>query len=429
HSAHLYTPILLVLIAVKIHQNKRYRLRYSNRARPITMQAQMQFRSARTASCVRASSGRAQPKVLCRAFNSMESPFAEELKKNAAYIAQKGKGILASDESNATTGKRLQSVGVDNTEENRRDWRELLYTAPGLGQYVSGAIMFEETLYQKARNGSQFVDILLAQGIYPGIKVDTGLQVLPGGKGETTTQGLDNLADRCKAYRKQGAKFAKWRAVIKIGEAGCPSTTAILENAHGLARYAQICQENGLVPIVEPEVTLGPGDYSIDETAFWSERVYSHVMRLLNEYGVILEGILLKPNMCLPGLDAPVANPEEVARVTVRTMMRSIPPAVPGIHFLSGGMSEEEATLNLQALNDEAPNAPWALTFSYGRALQATTLKTWAGKESNWAAAQDILVKLAKANSEAAAGKFKGPHPVPGGGRILQALRTGGSGK
>lgn len=392
------------------------------------MQAQMMTRRS-AAPAGRSSRSRVQTKVVCRAFNSMESPLAEELKKTAAYIAQKGKGILASDESNATTGKRLESVGVENTEDNRRDWRELLYTAPGLGQYISGAIMFEETLYQKARDGRQFVDILQAQGIYPGIKVDTGLQILPGDKGETTTQGLDGLADRCKAYRKQGARFAKWRAVVKIGEAGCPSTTAVLENAHGLARYAQICQENGLVPIVEPEVTLGPGDYSIEETAFWSERVYSHVMRLLNEYGVVLEGILLKPNMCLPGLDAPVATPKEVAHYTVRTMMRSIPPAVPGIHFLSGGMSEEEATLNLQALNEEAPNAPWALTFSYGRALQSTTLKTWRGKQENWAAAQDILVKLAKANSEAAAGQFKGPHPVPGGGRILQALRTGGAGK
>ncbi|KXZ46469.1 hypothetical protein GPECTOR_43g905 [Gonium pectorale] len=390
------------------------------------MQAKMQLRSQRAATVGRS---RVQTKVVCRAFNSMESAHAEELKKTAAYIAQKGKGILASDESNATTGKRLESVGVENTEDNRRAWRELLYTAPGLGQYVSGAIMFEETLYQTARDGRQFVDILLSQGIYPGIKVDTGLQILPGDKGETTTQGLDNLADRCKAYRKQGARFAKWRAVVKIGEAGCPSTTAVLENAHGLARYAQICQENGLVPIVEPEVTLGPGDYSIEETAFWSERVYSHVMRLLNEYGVVLEGILLKPNMCLPGLDAPVATPKEVARATVRTMMRSIPPAVPGIHFLSGGMSEEEATLNLQALNEEAPNAPWALTFSYGRALQSSTLKTWRGQEANWAAAQDILVKLAKANSEASVGNFKGPHPVPGGGRILQALRTGGAGK
>ncbi|KAG2422577.1 hypothetical protein HXX76_015905 [Chlamydomonas incerta] len=393
------------------------------------MQAKMQAPRSTVSGRAATRSRVATTKVVCRALNSMESAHVEELKKTAAYISQKGKGILASDESNATTGKRLESVGVENTEDNRRAWRELLYTAPGLGQYISGAIMFEETLYQKARDGRQFVDILQAQGIYPGIKVDTGLQILPGGKGETTTQGLDGLADRVKAYRKQGARFAKWRAVVKIGEAGCPSTTAVLENAHGLARYAQICQEHGLVPIVEPEVTLGPGDYSIEETAFWSERVYSHVMRLLNEYGVVLEGILLKPNMCLPGLDAPVASPKLVAEVTTRTMMRSIPPAVPGIHFLSGGMSEEESTLNLQALNEACPEAPWALTFSYGRALQSSTLKTWAGKQSNWDAAQDILLKLAKANSQASTGSFKGPHPVPGGGRILQALRTGGAGK
>lgn len=179
-------------------------------------------------------------------------------------------------------------------------------------------------------------------------------------------------------------------------------------------------------------MTLGPGSYSIEETAYWSERVYSHVMRLLNEYDVLMEGILLKPNMCLPGLDAEPASPQEVAKYTTRTMMRTIPASVPGIHFLSGGMSEEESTLNLQALQEACPDAPWSLTFSYGRALQATTLKTWAGAtpgSENWLAAQDILVKLAKANSEAQLGQFKGPHPVPGGGRILQALRTGGSGK
>lgn len=381
----------------------------------------------RTAGPSRRTSVRCQAKFTTQ---ETRNPFAEELKKTAAYISNRGKGILASDESNATTGKRLESVGVENTEDNRRAWRELLYTAPGLGQYISGCIMFEETLYQKTRDGSkQFVDVLQAQGIYPGIKVDTGLQVLPTGRGETTTQGLDNLAERCKAYRKQGAKFAKWRAVVKIGEENCPSSQAVLENAHGLARYAQICQENGLVPIVEPEVTLGPGNYSIEETAYWSEHVYSHVMRLLNEYGVMLEGILLKPNMCLPGLDAPVASPKDVARYTARTMLRAIPAAVPGIHFLSGGMSEEEATVNLQALQDECPNAPWSLTFSYGRALQASTLKTWAGKQQNWEAAQNILVALAKANSEAQLGKYKGPHPVPGGQRILQALRTGGAGK
>ncbi|GAB4816635.1 hypothetical protein N2152v2_003681 [Parachlorella kessleri] len=371
--------------------------------------------------------------ILCRSHFVLaaqkSNPYAEELKDTAKYIAQRGKGILASDESNATTGKRLEAVGVENSEDNRRAWRQLLYTAPGLGQYVSGAIMFEETLYQKGSDGVQFVDVLKAQGIRPGIKVDSGLQVLPGTDGETATQGLDNLAARCEAYYKQGARFAKWRAVLKIGEGQGPSTQAVLENAHGLARYAQIAQSAGLVPIVEPEVTLGPGKYTLDECAYWSERVYSHVFRLLNEYDVMLEGILLKPNMILPGLDAPPASPKDVAKYTVRTMRRSIPAVVPGIHFLSGGMSEEEATLNLQALQEECPNSPWSLTFSYGRALQTTTLKTWAGKPENWAAAQDILVKLAKANSEAQQGKFQGPHPVPGGGRILQALRTGGSGK
>lgn len=361
------------------------------------------------------------------------TPYEDELKATAKYIATRGKGILASDESNATTGKRLESVGVENTETNRRDWRQLLYTTPGLGQYISGAILFEETLYQASDEGIPFVDVLKSQGIVPGIKVDTGLQVLPtSGRGETATQGLDNLGARCEAYYKQGARFAKWRAVLKISDEGGPSSQAILENAHGLARYAQIAQANGLVPIVEPEVTLGPGSYSIEETAYWSERVYSHVMRVLNEYDVLLEGILLKPNMCLPGLDAPAAAPSEVAKWTVQTMRRTIPAAVPGIHFLSGGMSEEESTQNLQALQEAYPDAPWSLTFSYGRALQATTLKTWAGAPKGspqWNAAQDILLKLAKANSEAQLGKYSGPHPVPGGGRILQALRTGGAGK
>eukprot|EP00892_Ulva_mutabilis_P010655 jgi/Ulvmu1/7962/UM004_0195.1 len=375
-----------------------------------------------------ASRGRAQ---VCRTSKfEAGNPYADELRETARYISTRGKGILASDESNATTGKRLATVDVENTEDNRRAWRECLYTAPGLGKYISGAIMFEETLYQNSKDGKPFVDVLAEQGIKPGIKVDTGLQPLPGTPGETATQGLDGLGDRMKAYREQGARFAKWRAVLKINEDGSgPSMQAVAENAHGLARYAQLAQLNGLVPIVEPEVTLGPGTYSIEETAFWSERVYSHVFRMLNEYDVMIDAILLKPNMILPGLDAPVASPEDVAKFTVRTMLRSIPPAVPGIHFLSGGMSEEESTLNLQALQDACPNSPWALTFSYGRALQSSTLKTWAGKEENVAAAHDILVALAKANSEAQLGEYTGPHPVPGGGRILQVLRLGGAGK
>ncbi|BBN00803.1 fructose-bisphosphate aldolase, class I [Marchantia polymorpha subsp. ruderalis] len=356
------------------------------------------------------------------------NPFADELRRTAAFISAPGKGILASDESNATTGKRLATVGLDNTEANRQAWRELLYSAPGLGDYISGTIMFEETLFQSSRAGVPFVDILKQQGILPGIKVDTGLQPIDGTDGETATQGLDGLAERCRRYYQQGARFAKWRAVIKVDSEKHPSSTAIMENAHGLARYAQICQANGLVPIVEPEVTLGDGDYSIERTAYISEKVNSHVFRFLNEYNVILEGILLKPNMILPGLDVPTPAPEEVAKYTVRTMLRSIPAAVPGIHFLSGGMSEEEATLNLNALQAYGPT-PWSLTFSYGRALQSSTLKIWSGKEENWDAAQQRLVALAKANSEAQLGKYTGPHPSPGGTRILQQLRLGGAGK
>ncbi|KAF6250909.1 fructose-1,6-bisphosphate aldolase [Scenedesmus sp. NREL 46B-D3] len=365
------------------------------------------------------------------------NPFVQEMRATAAHIATRGKGILASDESNATTGKRLESVGVKTTRRTGatararlRAWRELMYTAPGLGQYISGCIMFEDFLYSSTAAGVPFVDVLKRGGIVPGIKADTGMQTIPGTDSETATQGLDNLGSKCKEWYKQGARFAKWRAVLRIAGPGQgPSTTAISENAHGLARYAQIAQENGLVPIVEPEVTLGPGNYGIEETAFWSERVYSHVFRMLNEYNVVLDAILLKPNMCLPGLDAEPASPAEVARYTTRTMLRTIPAAVPGIHFLSGGMSEEESTLNLQALNEACPNAPWSLTFSYGRALQATTLKTWAGQPGNWEAAQKVLLSLAAVNSQAQLGQYKGPHPSPGGGRILQALRTGGAGK
>ncbi|MCO5600528.1 hypothetical protein L7F22_054641 [Adiantum nelumboides] len=235
--------------------------------------------------------------------------------------------------------------------------------------------MFDETLFQSSRNGEQFVDILRKQGLVPGIKVDTGLEPIDVTDGETSTQGLNGLADRCRRYYQQGARFAKWRAVLKVDSNKCPSSTAILENAHGLAR-------------------------------------------------VILEGILLKPNMILPGLDVPTPPPEEVAKYTVRTMLRSIPAAVPGIHFLSGGMSEEEATLNLQALQAHGPT-PWSLTFSYGRALQSSTLKIWSGKEESWKAAQERLVALAKANSEAHLGKYRGPHPSPGGTTILKLCDWG----
>lgn len=355
-----------------------------------------------------------------------DNPYAAELKATAKYIASRGSGILASDESNSTTGKRLATIGLDNTEDNRRRWRELLYTSD-IGDYISGAIMFEETLYQNAEDGTPFVKILQDKGIVPGIKVDTGLTALPRTKGETATTGLDGLPDRCKAYYEQGARFAKWRAVMRIGKAdGAPSDAAILENTHALARYAQISQANGLVPIVEPEVLLD-GDHDIDETAYYTERVLSFTFRALNEYDVCLDGALLKPNMVNPGTDSPnQCDAQTVARYTLQTMMRGVPPAMPGIHFLSGGMSDQEATENLNLLNtiEGSEIAPWSLNFSYGRALQMAVLRTWGGDDANKAKAQELLAKLAKANGEAQLGKYSGPHPSPGGKvRNFQPLR------
>lgn len=363
------------------------------------------------------------------------NPYTEELRATAKYIARRGHGILAADESNATTNKRLQASpgGFSNpTEETRRAWREVLLTTPCLGKYISGTILFDETTHQSTAAGVPFLTVLEKEGIKAGIKLDTGLQPLPGTDGETATQGLDGLADRCRDYYARGIRFAKWRAVLNVG-GGRPSTMAIEENAHALARYAQIAQQAGLVPIVEPEVTLGEGDYSIDETAFVSERVYSTVFRWLNLYSIDVSAILLKPNMILPGLDAPAASPEAVAAATTRVLSRTIPPAVPGIHFLSGGMSEYESTVNLLEMQKAMPNAPWSLTFSYGRALQAPVLKKWAADpKANFGAAQELLLALAKVNSEAQLGTWKGDHPVPsklGEGRILQALRLGGAGK
>jgi len=343
----------------------------------------------------------------------------EEMKETANRIARRGFGILATDESIPTAGKRLHTIGVENTYENRQNFRELLYTTEGLGQYISGVIMFDETLYQRTAGGVRFIKVLHDEQILTGIKVDTGLQPLTLESGETATQGLDGLGERCKAYRQEGASFAKWRAVLKIGP-GTPSPRALAENTHGLARYASICQEHGLVPIVEPELTLSPGDYGIERAAFESERVLSSVMRSLNEFGVAPEAMLLKPSMVLPGLDSPISesSKEQVAKYTVRTMMRCVPPAVPGIHFLSGGMGAEEATQNLQQLQRECPDAPWSLSFSYGRALQDAVLKEWAGKSQNVERAQRLLLELARVNSEAQCGIWNEEHPTPGGERM-----------
>ncbi|GBG82800.1 hypothetical protein CBR_g36331 [Chara braunii] len=334
--------------------------------------------------------------------------YADELIATANKIATPGKGILAADESTGTIGKRLASINVENVESNRRALRELLFTAPGALDHISGVILFEETLFQKSAAGKPFVDILKEAGVVPGIKVDTGVAPLAGTNGETTTQGHDGLSARCAKYYQQGARFAKWRAVLKIGD-GCPSPLAIQSNAEGLARYASICQENGLVPIVEPEILMD-GAHDIETCAAATEKVLAAVYKSLNDHHVLLlEGTLLKPNMVMPGTEAAAkAPPEVVAKYTVRTLQRTVPVAVPGIMFLSGGQSEEEATLNLNAINGLATKKPWTLSFSYGRALQASTLKTWAGKTENVEEAQKVFRDRAKANGEATLGKYIG---------------------
>ena len=332
--------------------------------------------------------------------------YHDELIANAAYIGTPGKGILAADESTGTIGKRLSSINVENVETNRRALRELLFCTPGALQYLSGVILFEETLYQKTASGKPFVDVLKEGGVLPGIKVDKGTVELAGTNGETTTQGLDGLAQRCQQYYAAGARFSKWRAVLKIGPTE-PSQLAINENANGLARYAIICQENGLVPIVEPEI-LVDGPHDIQRCADVTERVLAAVYKALNDHHVLLEGTLLKPNMVTPGSDAKKVSPQVIAEHTVRALQRTVPAAVPAIVFLSGGQSEEQATLNLNAMNQLKGKKPWSLSFSFGRALQQSTLKAWAGKEENVQKARAAFLTRCKANSEATLGTYKG---------------------
>ncbi|KAK9689620.1 hypothetical protein RND81_09G071600 [Saponaria officinalis] len=324
--------------------------------------------------------------------------------KTAKYIATPGKGILAADESTGTIGKRLASINTENIEPNRQALRELLFTSPGALPYLSGVILFEETLYQKTSQGQLFSEFLQENGVIPGIKVDKGVIELAGTNGETTTQGFDFLGAKCQEYYKAGARFAKWRAVLKIGPTE-PSELAIQQNAQGLARYAIICQENGLVPIVEPEV-LTDGNHDIKKCAAVTETVLAAVYKALNDQHVLLEGTLLKPNMVTPGSDSPKVGADVIAEYTVTALRRTVPPAVPGIVFLSGGQSEEEATMNLDAMNKLEVTKPWTLSFSFGRALQQSTLKTWGGKKENVAAAQAAFLVRCKANSEATLGKY-----------------------
>lgn len=339
----------------------------------------------------------------------MNTPFAAELIATANAIVASGKGILAADESEGTIGKRFASINVENNEENRRYYRELLFTTPNIGQYISGAIVYEETLYHKTEDGTSFPDLLKKQGVIVGIKVDKGVVPLAGTDGETVTQGLDDLAKRCQKYYAAGARFAKWRGVINISASGAPSQLGIEENVRALARYGSICQQNGLVPIIEPEVLMD-GDHSLEVAAEVTQRVLAATYKALHDHHLILEGTLLKPNMVRAGEGraAGSCTVEDIARATVRVLQNTVPPAVPGITFLSGGMSEEESTLALNAINRVEARKPWSLTFSYGRALQQSVLKAWAGKKENTAAAQEQLTIRAKANSEAALGKYAG---------------------
>ena len=329
---------------------------------------------------------------------------SSELMRVASAMVARGKGILAADESGGTIKKRFDSIKLESTEEHRRSYREMLFTAPGAAESVSGVILYDETIRQKTRDGTPFPQYLAKQGILPGIKVDLGAKPLAGFSGETITEGLDGLRERLSEYRGLGARFAKWRAVIDIAD-GIPSAFAVRANAHALARYAALCQENDIVPIVEPEVLMD-GAHSIERCEQVTEAVLASVFRELFEHRVMLEGMVLKPNMVISGKKAPHrASPEEVAQSTVRTLKRHVPPAVAGIAFLSGGQSPSEATLHLSLMNNLGP-LPWALTFSYGRALQDTALTTWRGQSGNLTAAQKELVRRLKLNALATTGAY-----------------------
>ena len=329
----------------------------------------------------------------------------DELRETANRIAAKGKGLLAVDESTPTIGKRLAGINMENTEENRQAYRGMLFTTEGLGKYISGAILFEETLYQNHVDGETMISKLDKLGILPGIKVDKGLSPLAGAhKVETWCKGLEGLAERTAEYYERGARFAKWRAVLQITADGCPTDLAIKENAWGLARYARICQESGLVPIVEPEILMD-GDHTIERTAEAQERILTEVYKACAENGVFLEGSLLKPSMTVSGADNDnKSGSEEVAKTTVRTMERCVPAAVPGIMFLSGGLTEEDASVYLNTMNSIDRPSSRSFSFSYGRALQQSCLQAWQG--NNIVAGQKALMARAQANSEASTGDY-----------------------
>ncbi len=327
------------------------------------------------------------------------------LESTIKHLAAKGKGILAADESTATITKRFTALKIACTEETRRAYRELLFTAPGLNEAIAGIILYEETLGQKSKDGLPFPELLQKAGILPGIKVDKGLVLLPNTQEENTTQGLDGLADRLAEYKAKGARFAKWRAVYNISTQ-TPSALAIRANAEGLARYAALCQAQGIVPIVEPEVLL-EGDHTIETCAAVTEKVLHKVFSALYKNKVSLEHLILKPSMVISGKTCPIkASVEQVAAETIKILRRTVPAAVPSINFLSGGQTPQEATAHLNTMHTLFPSLPWNLSYSYARALQDDCMKTWVGEAKNTDLAQKALYKRAKLNSLAAMGKY-----------------------
>ena len=329
-----------------------------------------------------------------------------ELIDTARTLVADDKGLLAMDESNPTCNKRFARLGIPQTEEARRAYRELIVTTPGLGESISGAILYDETIRQQKKDGTPLIKVITEAGIIPGIKVDTGAKDLAGHPGEKITEGLDGLRARLSEYRQMGARFAKWRAVITIGE-GIPSPGGLEANAHALARYAALCQEAGLVPVVEPEVLMD-GEHTLEQCARVSEAALHMVFGQLYWQRVLLEGMILKPNMVLPGLTCPQqAAVDEVADATVRCLLRAVPAAVPGIAFLSGGQSAELASARLNAMNVRFKSRlPWALAFSFARAIQQPALEIWQGEEANVVAAQQALYHRARCNRAARRGEY-----------------------
>jgi fructose-bisphosphate aldolase, class I len=330
---------------------------------------------------------------------------SESLRSIALALVADSKGILAADESFPSIEKRFKSIGIPSTEENRRAYRDMLFGADGIAESINGVIMFDETLRQKANDGTPFAEYLKRLGIIPGIKVDKGTKALPNTQGELIAEGLDGLRERLAEYRELGAKFAKWRCAIKIG-AGIPSLGCIEANAHVLARYAALCQEAGILPIIEPEVEMN-GDHTLERCFEVTEWTLRATFAQLDEQRVVPEDVLLKTNMCIPGKDnAHKSSPEEVAEYTLRCFARSVPAAIPAIVFLSGGQSESQATANLNAIAAQGASSPWKLSFSYGRALQDSALKTWKGQETNVTDARKAFIHRAKLNSLAQSGKY-----------------------